>query len=157
MSSSKPVKVTLQRSFTAPSEKVFDAWVIPTLLGSWMFGPKVRQEEIIRLNNSPRVGGEFSYVVKRQGETINHVGSFLEIRRPEKLRFSWGVEDRGGANSTVSIELREESGKTRLKLSHQLLPEYAAHADRVKQGWATMCDALAALLDKQSGQKSLFR
>ncbi|MFM1895480.1 MAG: hypothetical protein RLZZ385_554 [Pseudomonadota bacterium] len=153
----KAVKIRLQRSFAATPEQVFDAWVIPTLLGNWMFGPKVRREEIISLENTPRVGGMFSYVVQRDGHTINHIGRFLEIRRPEKLQFTWGIEGEGGDNSTVLLSLLQEQGKTRLQLVHELPGDYAHYAEQVKQSWAHMCDALTTLLNKKSSQQSLLR
>lgn len=56
-----------------------------------MFGPAVRDEAIVRLDLAPHVGGSFSFVVRRQGEEINHVGTYLEIERRRRLVFTWGI------------------------------------------------------------------
>ena len=42
------VDVTVQRTFTAPAERVFDAWLTPRLLGQWMMGPGIREEKLRR-------------------------------------------------------------------------------------------------------------
>ncbi len=66
--------VRVTRRFTASAERVFDAWLDTALLGMWMFGPPLRDEEVLRLTLEPRVGGSFSFLVRRQGQEIDHVG-----------------------------------------------------------------------------------
>ena len=90
MSSAAPVTVTVKRRFAAPAERVFDAWLEPKLVAQWMFGPSLRDEEIVRIAIDPRVGGLFSFVVRRQGQEIDHVGEYLEIDRPRRLAFTLG-------------------------------------------------------------------
>jgi uncharacterized protein YndB with AHSA1/START domain len=65
-----PVKIRVTRLFTATAERVFDAWLKPEMIGTWMFGPAVREEEVIGIAMDSRVGGSFSFVVRRQGEEI---------------------------------------------------------------------------------------
>jgi len=50
-----------------------------------MFGPAIRDEEIVHLALAPKVGGSFSFLVTRNGEDIEHVGKYLEIVRPSRL------------------------------------------------------------------------
>jgi uncharacterized protein YndB with AHSA1/START domain len=69
---------------------VFDAWLSPELLGRWVFGAKVPDEEILRLAVDRRVGGSFSFLGRSQGEEIDHVGRYLEIDRPHRLVSSRG-------------------------------------------------------------------
>ena len=121
-----------------------------------MFGPKVRNEEIVSLENLPKAGGEFSYVVKRDGQTLKHIGRFLETGRPEKLRFTWGIEGMGGDNSTVQVVLQQDQGKTRLQLVHELPAALGAQAEQSRQGWSLRCDTLNAMLNRRSAQRSLL-
>ncbi len=73
-----PVQVRVVRSFAAPAERVFDAWLDPTSIGKWMCGPALRDEEVLHLEIDPRVGGKFSFLVRRQGTEIDHVGTDTE-------------------------------------------------------------------------------
>jgi uncharacterized protein YndB with AHSA1/START domain len=88
MTTKTPIQVCVTRRFDAAPDRVFDAWLNPELIRAWMFGPAVRGEEVVRITNDPRVGGSFSFVVRRQGEEINHVGEYLEIQRPWRLVFT---------------------------------------------------------------------
>jgi len=140
------VEVTLLRTFPAPAERVFDAWLTPRLLGQWMFGPDVRDEKVLRLDVDPRVGGRFSMLVERSGERVDHVGEYLVIDRPHRLTFTWGIageSDQDG--SRVDIEITSTPNGCELRLTHTLPKAWADYADRTRQGWATMLDALHTL------------
>lgn len=91
---STPVSVRVIRRFRASAERVFDAWLDPATIGRWMFGPAVRDEEVVRLAVDPRPGGRFSFVVRRQGAETDHVGEYFAIDRPRRLVFSWASPDR---------------------------------------------------------------
>jgi uncharacterized protein YndB with AHSA1/START domain len=67
VSSAQDLSVVVTHRFAASPERVFDAWLDPALIGQWMFGPAVREEEVLRLATDPRVGGSFSFLVRRQG------------------------------------------------------------------------------------------
>lgn len=140
------VDVTVHRSFPAPAERVFDAWLTPRLLGRWMAGPEVRGEKLLRLDVDARVGGRFSILVERDGERIDHVGEYLVIDRPHRLAFTWtiaGESDQDG--SRVEIILRPTTAGCDLQLTHTLPRAWADYAERTQQGWAHMLEALHAL------------
>ncbi|MET0814548.1 MAG: SRPBCC family protein, partial [Pseudoxanthomonas sp.] len=92
MNPASPIEVRVTRYFEASPERVFDAWLVPRTLGQWMFGPRVREENVVRLDVDPRVGGNFSLKVERKGELVDHVGQYLEIDRPHRLVFTWAVK-----------------------------------------------------------------
>jgi uncharacterized protein YndB with AHSA1/START domain len=54
------------RRFSAAPERVFDAWLDPEMIGRWMFGPALRDEEVLRIAVDARIGGSFSFVVRRK-------------------------------------------------------------------------------------------
>jgi uncharacterized protein YndB with AHSA1/START domain len=140
------VDVTVSRSFAAPAERVFDAWLTPRLLGQWMFGEDVREEKLLRLDLDPRVGGRFSMLVERDGERIDHVGEYLVIDRPHSLSFTWtiaGEADQDG--SRVDIVITPTPAGCELRLTHALPRAWADYADRTQHGWSTMLDALHAI------------
>ena len=141
-----PVEVRVTRYFEASPERVFDAWLVPRTLGQWMFGPRVRDENVVRLDVDPRVGGSFSLKVERNGELVDHVGQYLEIERPHRLVFTWAVkDDSDDAPSEVHIDVEASGSGCVLTLVHRMDPKWSDYADRTRDGWTTMLDALADL------------
>jgi uncharacterized protein YndB with AHSA1/START domain len=140
------VEVRVTRYLEAGPERVFDAWLVPRTLGQWMFGPRVRDENVVRLDVDPRVGGSFSLKVERNGELVDHVGQYLEIERPHRLVFTWAVkDDSDDAPSEVHIDIEASGSGCVLTLVHRMDPKWSDYADRTRDGWTTMLDALADL------------
>lgn len=137
------VDVRVSRAFAAAPEAVFDAWLDPARLGRWMFGPGVRAETVLHLRTDPRVGGRFSFLVERQGQRIDHIGTYLEIDRPRRLVFTWAIRgESDDAGSTVTIDLAAAPEGCVLTLTHILPAQWADYAARTQQGWTTMLNAL---------------
>ncbi|MET0718953.1 MAG: SRPBCC family protein [Pseudoxanthomonas sp.] len=146
MNPASPIEVRVTRYFEASPERVFDAWLVPRTLGQWMFGPRVREENVVRLDVDPRVGGNFSLKVERKGELVDHVGQYLEIDRPHRLVFTWAVKgDSDDAPSQVRIDIAASSSGSVLTLVHSMDARWAEYAQRTQDGWNTMLDALAGL------------
>ena len=144
MSEMTPVQVCITRMFNASAERVFDAWLDTQSLSKWMFGPSARDEEIVRLTNDPRVGGKFSFAVRRQGQLVDHVGEYLAIDRPHRLAFTWGIA--GSDSSRVDIEITRLANGCELVLTHALHPDWADFAPRTQQGWTHMLEKLPSVL-----------
>jgi uncharacterized protein YndB with AHSA1/START domain len=144
MSSASPVTVVVKRRFAATPEQVFEAWLEPKLVAQWMFGPNVRDEEIVRISIDPRIGGLFSFVVRRQGQEIDHVGEYLELDRPRRLAFTWAVGKRAPDDTRVLIEIAPLGTGCELVLRHERV--WADFETRTAQGWTTMLAAAARLL-----------
>lgn len=146
MSPAPPIEVRATRYIEASPERVFDAWLVPRMLGQWMFGPRVRQENVVRLDVDPRVGGSFSLKVERNGQIIDHVGRYLEIERPHRLVFTWAVKGESDDEpSQVHIDIAASSSGCVLTLVHTMDAKWADYAQRAQDAWNTMLDALAGL------------
>ncbi|HKC50320.1 MAG TPA: SRPBCC family protein [Myxococcota bacterium] len=142
----RSLQARVTRRFAAPAERVFDAWLDPALLGRWMFGSDARAEEVVRLANDPRVGGKFSFVVRRQGQEIDHVGRYLELERPRRLVFTWAVAPNPDRGSVVTVDITPLARGCELRLVHQIEPRWAEYLERTEQSWTTMTEALARAL-----------
>jgi uncharacterized protein YndB with AHSA1/START domain len=143
-----PIKVTVIRRFYSAPERVFDAWLDTEMIAQWMFGPGVRDEEIVRLTTDPRIGGSFSFLVRRKGGEIDHVGTYLEIERSHRLVFTWGIGE--AEPSRVTVEIARCEAGCELKLTHELHPDWADYADRTKAAWQKMIEALFNRLENGS-------
>ncbi|MFY1825309.1 SRPBCC family protein [Myxococcus fulvus] len=146
MTPSKTVQVQLTRLFAASAERVFDAWLNPETLGRWMWGPGVRDEEVLHLRLDARVGGGFSFLVRRKGQDIDHIGTYLEIHRPRRLVFTWAIREetmREEDVSRVTLDFQPRDSGCELTLTHVMSDQWAEYADRTQAGWATMLTTLA--------------
>lgn len=140
MSNSRRVEIV--KNFSAQPAKVFDAWLDTEMLSKWMFGPDVRDEEIIKLKNNPVEGGQFSYVVMRGKEELDHRGTYREVRRPNRLVFTWGVDEEAGDESVVTIDIEATKKGCQLTLFHNLDPKWKEYQDRTREGWTFMLEKL---------------
>lgn len=143
--------VRVTRRFSASAQRVFDAWLDPKLIGTWMFRPGVRNEEVLRIAVDARVGGVLSFLVRRQGVEIDHRGTYREIDRPRRLVFTWGVAGESEDESVVSIDIAPLSTGCELTLTHAMHPKWADYAGRTEAGWTTMLAALAATVSAGRG------
>lgn len=146
MNTEPRVNVCVKRRFDAPPERVFDAWLDARLIGHWMFGPALRDEEVVRLALDPRVGGAFSFLVRRRGQEIDHVGKYLEISRPRRLIFTWGIAGESTDESSVIVDIAPQGKGCELTLTHVMDPRWAEYAARTEAGWTKMLDALSKVL-----------
>ena len=148
MSTKLPVHATATALFSAGPERVFDAFLDTQMIGRFMFGQGLRDEEIVSLTNDPRVGGTFSYIVRRQGEEINHTGEYIEIDRPRHLVFTWLIEqDPSAGESRVVIDIAPIIDGCELTLTHEMPHGWEDFVERSKQAWGKMLDKLTEVLD----------
>lgn len=140
------IKVGVSRHFNVSPERLFDAWLDPEMIGKWMFGPALREEEVLRIVADARVGGSFSFLVRRQGQEIDHVGKYREIDRPRRLVFTWGIAGDSQDESLVVVEIVPQGAGAELTLTHEMEPKWADYASRTEAAWAKMLDALDAAL-----------
>lgn len=145
----KTFSVSLSRTVPAPAEKIFDRWLIPTWVGSWMFGSHVGNEKVVDLQNEVRPGGTYNFQIKRNGKEFLHDGEYLQIDRPKRLSFSWREAAKKSAHkSKITLSLDPQDGKTKLRLSMQIDQTLELYADEIKQQWSERLKVLAAQLSK---------
>ena len=146
MATDNPPAIAVQK-FNVPPQRVYDATLSTEMIGRFMFGPLLREEELLHIRNDPRVGGEFSYKVRRGEHVIDHVGRFLELIPPKRIVFTWGIAGESNIDgSVVTIDIVPTPSGCTLTLSHQMPPEWADFRDRSQRAWEKMFAVLATLL-----------
>ncbi|HEX6771758.1 MAG TPA: SRPBCC domain-containing protein [Acidobacteriaceae bacterium] len=131
---------TLQvtRTFAFPPERVFDAWLDPAIAQRFLFASPTG--EIVRVELDPRVGGRFVIVRRDNGVDIEHAGEYLEIDRPRRLVFTFGVPKLSAQFTTVNLDIEPAGDGCKLTLTHQgVLREWA---DRTQEGWGMILAGL---------------
>ena len=142
ITSESQIRATVTRRFKASPERVFDAWLDPEKVMKWMFP----NGDIVRVEIDARVGGSFSFVDRREGEEVDHVGEYLEIDRPRRLVFSWGIPQYSPDFDRVIIEIVPLEAGSELTLIHELHPDWAEYLDGAEKAWTTMLEAMAKAL-----------
>lgn len=137
--------VRVQRTVRASVDDVFAAWLTPAAIERWMFGRT--DDEVVRLAIDPRVGGHFSFLVRREGHEFDHVGVYLELDRPRRLAFTWDVNQHRPDGSRVDVDIVEAPGGSTITLAHTLPLDAAGYADRTRAGWMRMLGALGQLVE----------
>jgi uncharacterized protein YndB with AHSA1/START domain len=132
-------KITVQvvHRFAAKPERVFDAWLDSETAGQWLFATPTGR--ITRCAIDARVGGKFS-IVRLDGEEVDHVGEYLEIGRPRRLVFTFGVPKFSPEMTRVLIDIRPLDAGCELTLTNENV--LADYGERNKQGWSMILAGL---------------
>jgi uncharacterized protein YndB with AHSA1/START domain len=122
----------------APKETVWRALVDPAAIEQYMFGTTVTSEW--------RQGAPIRWKGTWQGKAYEDKGVILALDPGRQLRYSHfsplsGLPDRPENYHTVTIDLREEDGRTQISLAqdHNATEEARAHSER---NWQTMLEGL---------------
>ena len=137
-----PSPLRIVRRLPARPEDVFDAWIDAESLRVWMCPGETR---VAAVDVDARVGGSFRIVMRGAQGDVEHRGQYREIRRPQRLAFTWTSRHTAGRESLVTIELRADGTGTELTLTHAELPDEEARR-RHEAGWTSIVEKLAAHL-----------
>jgi len=138
------LKVNIEKIINAPIEKVFDAWLDPKMLAKFMRGlPKMSETDV---EIDAREGGRFTFTMNLGDEKIPHTGKYLEIRRPDKLVFTWESQYSVVDNSTVTLKFDKiDDHKTNILLTHVKFINEEARSGH-EEGWGNVLNALDAVM-----------
>jgi uncharacterized protein YndB with AHSA1/START domain len=109
--------VRVNHHFRVPAERVFDAWLDPESARKWLFTAPGGQ--ITRCEIDARAGGQFVIVDYRGDESIEHVGEYIEIRRPTRLVFTFAVPKYSPQITRVTIDVVSSGTGCKLTLTHE--------------------------------------
>jgi uncharacterized protein YndB with AHSA1/START domain len=140
--------LTITRVLDAPRDLVFEVWTNPDHLAKW-FGPTgfTAPSCTTRLVE----GGAWRICIRGEEERVERWarGVYHEIRRPERLVFSfaWEEPDGGpGHDTLVTVVLADRDGKTEMTF-HQAIFETVEDRDGHLDGWRSAFDDLVAYLE----------
>ena len=136
------VEIRVSQRFSAPADRVFDAWIDPALAGQWLFA--TASHRMARVTIDARTGGAFRFEGRRDGGTVVRTGKYLEIVRPRRLIFTLSMTERSRGASRVNVEIAPLDTGCELTLVHEnVLPDRA----RITEGrWDGMLYGLAETL-----------
>jgi uncharacterized protein YndB with AHSA1/START domain len=130
----------IARRFDAAPERVFDAWTDPRLAHGWLFTTPTSQAHSVEMDL--RVGGRWEIVDRRGGVDYRAIGEYLEIERPSRLAFTFGMPQFSDAFTKVVVEIAADGAGALMTLTQDGLTADAVAA--LEQGWGEMFDRLAS-------------
>lgn len=135
----------LERTFDAPPEVVFDAYLDPDAQRElFADGP----DWIVESELDLRVGGVWTLVFgPSRSELFREVSVFSVVDRPRRLAYSTKAtfEDGRSFDTEVEITFEEQEGKTRMSLVQTGYPT-AEMRDDFTRGWSDIFDELARVV-----------
>lgn len=139
--------IIVSRHFSATSEQVFDAWLDPKAVGSWLFASPDGVMKRVELD--PQVGGHF-IISEQRGDTLaEHFGEYLQIERPHRLVFGYNMDPEEKL-TIVTIKIVATEDGCQLTLSHDMDPKWADMIELARAGWTTILEGLAAVVESKS-------
>jgi len=141
---SKPqTTLVLKRTIAAPRARVFDAWTSPNLMRLWFCPAEDFRVDIAEVDL--RVGGAFRIGMKPPGREVRIArGVYREIRRPEKLVFTWSWEH-DPIETLVTLTFHDLGTATEIVLKHENFPSISQRDDHA-HGWTGCLDHLEKVL-----------
>lgn len=140
--------LSMRRSFKAPKDAVFRAFVDPEKLKLW-YGPRGFTIEIDRFE--ARVGGPYRLCMIAPDQSRHWLrGEFLVIEPHDRVVMTWIWEqgDMANVETLVSVRLAAQGERTELVLEHSRLPSEAS-ARAHEGGWSSSFECLEELMAAQ--------
>lgn len=145
---SSPVVVRVTHRFSAPAERVYDAWLTPGQASRFLF--RTRTGNVMQCEIQPEVGGGFTVIDRRpaaDGEEsvfdVVHLGKYVELSRPRRIVFDFSVLTFGSEDPTrVTVDITPASNPMACEvvLTHEMgSGEHARMMEEAsRKGWTNM-------------------
>ena len=135
------LKVT--RTIPAPPERVFDAWLTPSIMTRFMHGAP--DHTVTSAESDARVGGTYKVVMNNGEKHIPPWGEYREIDRPNRLVFTWN-SPHATPDSIVTLDFKAVTDGTELTLTHDRFPSEGSR-DGHEKGWTCILGQLAEAME----------
>ena len=136
----------IRKIFSAPRQKIFEAWTEPEKLTRWLCRVSAEHStEVLELD--VRAGGHYRLeVTTPEGSRMFLFGTYREVKFPERLVFTWCWEgDPDFGETLVTIDLHARGESTEMVLTHERFSSTEGR-DRHAIGWQGCFDRLTELL-----------
>ena len=139
--------VVVRRTIAASAEDLFDAWLDPEALATWM-RPGTIRSTVAKVE--PHEGGCYAITMLSQSGPIVHKGVYRQIDRPKRLVFTWASPGTELRDTLVTVDFVRVDKHTEVIVTHEQLPEGAKPSHSI--GWTRALEHL-----EQACAQSYFR
>jgi glutathione S-transferase len=138
--------LTIERTFNAPAQRVFDAFTSEEVMRRWWHAGA--DWETPEASVDLRIGGEVRVVMRNPHADVSYGGGgvYTEIDPPARLAFTWiWDDDDEHTEQLIVIDFDESGGSTHVTFSHQNLWNEEAVRNH-REGWTAALDNLERVL-----------
>ncbi len=137
--------VVVSHHYTAAPDRAFDAFEDARVARHFLFA--TASGEMIVAEIEPGIGGRYTLTGKQpdMGE-VRPVGEYVEVGRPQRLVFTFGVPQFDPRMTTVRIDFHPDDNGCCLTLANDGVP--VGYTERNREGWNRI---LAGLLPAYDG------
>ena len=146
LTTAAPTSLVLRRTFSAPVDRVFNAWLTPDIMRVFMLG---ECNKILELTADARVGGTYRITFDAPEGVMTVGGIYREIVPNERIVCTWTWEEDTPEEvheTLLTLEFHPVGSKTELVLTHTNLRNEASRNGHAT-GWTLIYDGLAAVLE----------
>jgi uncharacterized protein YndB with AHSA1/START domain len=147
---SSKIEARVTHRFKVSAERVYDAWLSPAQARLWLAAALKSlglAGEIERVEIDARVGGQFFFSDLRDGTEARHWGTYLELDRPQKIVFTWIVDESEEADpSVVTLTIEPEATGCVATIVHTMDAKWIEYISRTESGWGRMLHEVEMLL-----------
>lgn len=150
---SSPVTIRVTHRYSAPAERVFDAWLTPGQASRFLF--RTRTGNVMQCEITPEVGGGFTVTDRRPAADgdesvfdVVHLGKYLEITRPKRLVFDLTVLTYSDETSRVTVDVNAIAQQiSEVILTHEL--GSGEHARMLEEGTRRGWESMLGLMERE--------
>jgi uncharacterized protein YndB with AHSA1/START domain len=147
---STKIQARVSQNFTAPAERVYEAWLDPAKVRVWMatalkgFG---LTGDIRRVEIDARVGGKFFFSDMRGEIEAKHWGTYRVLDRPHQIVFTWITDENEEADpSMVTLTIEPQANGCVSTIIHEMDRQWQDYVSRTEAGWSRMLASVAAMI-----------
>jgi uncharacterized protein YndB with AHSA1/START domain len=132
--------VTIERTFAASAEAVFDAWTSPEVMRRWFHAGADWETPVAEVDL--RVGGRVRVVMRRpDGTEGGGGGEYVLVDRPNRLVMRWAFDDEPSNEQLIELSFSESAGRTTVLLVNSgISTDY--RRGRQEHGWELCLEQL---------------
>ena len=151
---SSPVVIRVSHRYSAPAERVYDAWLTPNQAARFLF--RTRTGNVMQCEITPDVGGGFTVIDRRPAADgdesvfdVVHMGKYIELDRPRRIVFDFSVLTYGSDEPTrVVVEVQPLGPMaSEVTVSHNM--GHSQHARMMEEASRKGWDSMLAVLERE--------
>jgi uncharacterized protein YndB with AHSA1/START domain len=137
--------LSIERTFQAPAQAVFDAWTSEEVLCRWFHAAHDWQTPGAQVDLC--LGGAVRVVMRDPHKDVEYGGGghYTEIDPPTRLAFTWTWDDDEARETLVELDFEEAEGLTTVRMTHSGLRDQESVLSH-EDGWTRCFDNLERVL-----------
>ncbi|SER71949.1 Uncharacterized conserved protein YndB, AHSA1/START domain [Propionibacterium cyclohexanicum] len=143
-----PGTLTITRTFAAPLEAAFDAWIVPAHFASWFGGSEIDVPlDTVKLD--VRAGGHWQAdMVLPGGDVVHWIGEYTAVQRPRHLALTLTDEPDQPERAPLTVDFAAVDGGTRMTFTQGETSRFSPEQyETTRAGYQRFFDTMASMLE----------